>query len=61
MKSKKGVSLSFETVVVGLLIIIALAVIIIFFYKYGGSLFGALGERVQSAISISKDVKTIKP
>ena len=61
MKSKKGVSLSIETVVIALIVVVVLVVVIIFFYKNGGSLFNSLSDRVNSAIAMSKDIPVLKP
>jgi len=61
MKSKKGFSISLETVIIAIIILVVLAFLIIFFYKYGGSLSSFLGDRTDSAIAGSKDVQFPKP
>jgi len=61
MKSKKGFSISLETIVVTIIILVVLVVIIIFFYTSGGSLFSFLGDRTDSAVSGAKDISFPKP
>ncbi|MBS3152864.1 hypothetical protein J4230_05660 [Candidatus Woesearchaeota archaeon] len=56
--SKKGVSLSLETIVVTILILVALILIIIFVLKYGGQLSSSIGQQAKTSASMLPNITT---
>ena len=46
--NKKAVSLSFETVIIAIIVLVVLALVVFFILKYGGQLGSALGEQAKA-------------
>ncbi|MBS3168789.1 hypothetical protein J4216_06690 [Candidatus Woesearchaeota archaeon] len=55
--NKKAVSLTLETVVVGIIILVALFLIAFFILKYGGSLGNVLGDQANTSVALIPDIK----
>ena len=51
MKSKKAVSLSFETIIVIIIILIVFTVIVFFFTDAGSSLFSTLTDQANATVT----------
>lgn len=49
---KKGVSLSLETIVIAILVLFALALIVFFIVKYGGSLSQSIKQQANISVSL---------
>lgn len=61
MKTRKS-AIEFETVIVFILILVVLAVLLLLFSKYGGSMYNSLKENVLRAITLSNEsVKSLVP
>jgi len=56
MKSKKGLELSLNVVVMGIIIIVVLIFILLFFTGFGSKLFAAISGQADTSKDLLKDV-----
>ncbi len=54
--SKKGFSLSLETVVIAIVILVAAILIIFFILKYGGQLISGIGQQAKSSTALLPNI-----
>ncbi|MBI2148741.1 hypothetical protein HYU23_03605 [Candidatus Woesearchaeota archaeon] len=56
--SKKGMTLSLETVVIAIIILVVLILVLVFVLKYGGQLTSSLGEQAKTTAKLVPNITT---
>jgi len=54
--SKKGVSLSFETVIIAIIILVVLVLTIYLVIKFGGTLGSTIGQQAKASITLLPNI-----